>query len=153
MDPQKKEHGRISPLTTTNAPSSLAPDRRTLSALRQIKAFAKNPDLDCGCSSVIGEVLVNLVPRQRAAVVQELFSSAIRQRTKVVTLLELLKELDQLGPATDIGEIEEAALIFDDMAQQARLGSQLLRAFALNRNNARLDSAVVFPAGAVETVA
>ena len=124
-----------------NAPSAAQADKRTLSALRQIKAFARNPDFDCGCSSVIGEVLVSLVPPQRAAVVQELFSAAIRQRAKVGTLLELLRELDQLGPATDIGEIDEAALIFDDMAQQARLGSQLLRAFSANRKASRHDSA------------
>ncbi|MDR9804675.1 hypothetical protein [Rhizobium hidalgonense] len=127
-------------------------DKGTLSALRQIKAFAKSPDLDCGCSSVIGEVMVNLVPRQRAVVAQELFSSAIRQRTKVATLLELLRELDQLGSATDVGELEEAALIFDDMAQQARLGSQLLRAFSANQKAVRREIASwnLSPAGTVE---
>lgn len=112
-------------------------DARARSALRQIKAFAKRPDLDCGCSSVVGEVLLNLAPKERAAVVGELFLSAMRQRTKVTTLMELLKELDQFGPATDRGEIDEAAMIFDDLAEQARLGSQLLRAFSFNRSNVR----------------
>ncbi|EJL53671.1 hypothetical protein PMI09_03007 [Rhizobium sp. CF122] len=114
-----------------------AADARTRSALRQIKAFAKRPDLDCGCSSVVGEVLLNLRPKERAAVVGELFLSAVRQRMKVTTLMELLMELDQFGPATDQGEIEEAAMIFDDMAEQARLGSQLLRAFSYNRSELR----------------
>lgn len=110
-------------------------DRRIFSALRQIKAFAKAPDSDCSCPLIIGELLAHLVPRQRAAVVQELFMSALRQRTKVGTLLELLKELEQFGPASEIGEVEEAALIFDDVANQARMGSQLLRAFVANRRD------------------
>ncbi|OWV97579.1 hypothetical protein ATY81_09190 [Rhizobium sp. R72] len=121
-----------------------AADARTRSALRQIKAFARRPDLDCGCSSVVGEVLLNLRPKERAAVVAELFLSAVRQRTKVTTLMELLMELDQFGPATDQGEIEEAAMIFDDMAEQARLGSQLLRAFSYNRSDLR-DAATRLP--------
>ncbi len=112
-------------------------DRRALLALRQIKAFAKNQDFDCGCAAVVGEVLVHLVPRQRAAVAQELFIAAIRQRGKLETLLELLRELDQFGPATDISEIGEAAMIFEDIGQQARLGSQLLRAFVFNREDVR----------------
>ena len=61
--------------------------------------------------------------------------SALRQRTKVGTLLELLKELEQFGPASEIGEVEEAALIFDDVANQAKMGSQLLRAFVANRRD------------------
>lgn len=93
-------------------------DRRIFSALRQIKAFAEAPDSDCSCPLIIGELLAHLVPRQRAAVVQELFMSALRQRTKVGTLLELLKELEQFGPASEIGEVEEAALIFDDVANR-----------------------------------
>ncbi|PDS40578.1 hypothetical protein CO662_34470 [Rhizobium anhuiense] len=124
-------------MTSRQEPCGSSADKRTLLALRQIKAFAKNPDLDCGCSSIVGEVLVHLVPRQRAAVVQELFVSAIRQRGKLETLLELLKELDQFGPATDISEIGEAAMIFEDIAQQARLGSQLLKAFVFNREDVR----------------
>jgi len=120
-------------MTGKQSRSGSLADNHILEAVRQIKAFAKNPALDCGCSTVVGQVLVSLVPKQRAAVVQELFLSAMRQRDKVSTLMELLKELDQFGPATEIGEVEEAALIFDDLAQQARLGSQLLRAFAFNR--------------------
>ena len=58
-------------------------------------------------------------------------------RTKLITLMELLMELDELGPATDRGEIEEAAMIFDDLAEQARLGSQLLRAYSFYRSNLR----------------
>lgn len=124
-------------MTSRQEPCRSPADKRTLDALRQIKAFAKNPDLDCRCSAIVGEVLVHLVPRQRAAVVQELFVSAIRQRGKLETLLELLKELDQFGPATDISEIGDAAMIFEDIAQQARLGSQLLKAFAFNHEEVR----------------
>ena len=122
-------------MTTSLAENDAAGDRKIFSALRQIKAFAKDPDSDCNCTLIIGELLAHLVPRQRAAVVQELFMSALRQKTKVGTLLELLKELEQFGPASEIGEIEEAALIFDDVAKQARMGSQLLRAFVANRRD------------------
>ena len=120
---------------TTSTKNSSARDHAALRALRQIKAFARDPDLDCGCSSVLGEVLLQLEPGQRGAVMQELFTSAIRQRGKVETLTELLKELDQFGPASDVSEIAEAALIFEDVAQQARLASQFLRAFICSRND------------------
>ena len=118
-------------LSESDTPS----DKWISSALRQIKTFAKDPDSDCSCTLIIGELLAHLVPRQRAAIVQELFMSALRQRTKVATLLELLKELEQFGPTCEIGEVEEAALVFDDVAKQARLGSQLLRAFIASQRD------------------
>ena len=129
--PEKRKGRMTVRLAEDDAPG----DRRILAALRQIKAFAKDPEADCSCTLIIGELLAHLVPRQRAAVVQELFMSALRQRTKVGTLLELLRELEQFGPASEIGEIEEAALIFDDVAKQAKIGSQLLRAFVANRRD------------------
>ncbi|EJJ26285.1 hypothetical protein [Rhizobium sp. CF142] len=132
-------------MTISLAESDAPGDRKILSTLRQIKAFAKDPDCDCSCILIIGELLAHLAPTQRAAVAQELFMSALRQRTKVGTLLELLKELDQFGPASEIGEIDEAALIFDDVAKQARMGSQLLRAFAANRHDI-LDARQTFGA-------
>lgn len=122
-------------MTMSLAKSDTPGDKRILSALRQIKAFAKDPDTDCSCTLIIGELLAHLAPRQRAAVMQELFVSALRQRTKVGTLFELLRELEQFGPASEIGEVEEAALIFDDVAKQARIGSQLLRACVANRRD------------------
>lgn len=131
--PQKRKGSGT--MKKRSSESDAAGDRRILSAMRQIKAFAKNPDADCSCTLIIGELLAHLAPRQRAAVVQELFVSALRQRTKVGTLFELLRELEQFGPACDIGEVEEAALIFDDVAKQAKIGSQLLRAFAANRRD------------------
>ncbi len=108
-----------------------------LSALRQIKALARKPELDCGCATVVGEVLTSLAPVERAAVAVDLFAAAIRQRSKATALLDLLQEFDQLGAATDIGELEEAAMLFDDLAEQARLGSQLLRVFTFNRRELR----------------
>lgn len=108
---------------------------RGLSALRQIKAFAKKPEMDCSCATVVGEVLRSLGPMERAAVASDLFAAAVRQRAKANTLLELLQEFDQFGAATDIGELEEAAMLFDDLAERARLGSQLLRAFTFNRSD------------------
>ncbi|MGR9173384.1 hypothetical protein [Rhizobiales bacterium] len=122
-------------MTMRLAKTNAAGDRRILSAVRQIKAFAKDPDADCSCTLIIGELLAHLAPRQRAAVVQELFMSALRQRTKVATLLELLREVEQFGPASEIGEVEEAALIFDDVAKQAKIGSQLLKAFVASRHD------------------
>ncbi len=139
MDRQAEKLGDTQLKTSTRHPPatkhSSAGDYAALRALRQIKAFARDPDLDCGCSSVLGEVMLQLEPRQRGAVMQELFASAIRQRGKVETLIELLGELDQFGPASDISEIAEAALIFEDVAQQARLASQFLRAFICSRND------------------
>ncbi|WFU11974.1 hypothetical protein QA646_26740 (plasmid) [Rhizobium sp. CB3090] len=109
--------------------TAAAADARSSAALRQIEAFAKRQD-DCGCYSVVGEVLLSLAPHERSAVVRELFSSAVRQRRKIIVLVELLRELDQLSGTSDHGEIEEAAMLFNDMAEQARLGSQLLRSLA-----------------------
>ena len=39
----------------------------------------------------------------------------------------MLKDLHQLSERSDRGEIEEAVMLFEDIADQARLGAQFLR--------------------------
>ncbi|CAN7589388.1 hypothetical protein [Rhizobium sp. LjRoot258] len=114
---------------------------RAQAAVRQIKAFIKRPDTDCGCSSVVGEVLGSLTSDELGPVLRELFVASVRQRTKVLTLAELLNDLDQLSEASDRGEIDEAIMLFEDMADQAKLGAQFLRSLAQHSPNRRLQQA------------
>lgn len=101
-----------------------------VSIVRQLKVLAKRLDPECDCSSAVGEVLTRVAPAERKSIVQELFHLAVRQRVKVATLIDLTMGLEELDPHAEKGELEEAAMLFDDMAEQARLGSQLLKAVA-----------------------
>lgn len=94
-------------------------------------------DRECGCSSVVRDLLKSLGAHERGPVVRELFCAAVRQRTKVITLSELLQELDDLSYRSDPGEVYEAAMLFEDMAEQARLGSQYLKALSVHCSESR----------------
>ncbi len=106
-----------------------------VSSVRQIKVLAKQLGPDCDCSSAVGEVLTRVAPPERKSIVHELFLLAVRQRVKVATLIDLTMGLEELGSHAERGELEEAAMLFDDMAEQARLGSQLLKAAAFGRTS------------------
>ena len=118
-------------MTSTLRPS---PDEwDVVSAIRQIKVLARRLDPEYDCSSAVGEVLTRVEPSERKSIVQELYHLALRQRVKVATLVDLTTGLEELDSHAERGELEEAAMLFDDMALQARLGSQLLKAVVLSR--------------------
>ncbi|WFU13361.1 hypothetical protein QA646_29590 (plasmid) [Rhizobium sp. CB3090] len=52
---------------------------------------------------------------------------------KVATLVDLTTGLEELDSYAERGELEEAVMLFEDMALQARLWSQLLKAVVLSR--------------------
>lgn len=108
-------------------------DCAIVSTVRQIKAIAKRLGPDGDCWSAVGEVLTRLAPAERKSIVQELFLLAVRQRGKIATLIDLTMGLEKLDAQAEKGELEEAAMLFQDMAEQARLGSQLLKAVAFGR--------------------
>ena len=108
---------------------------RAHAAVQQINAYIRRPETDCGCSSVVGEVLGGLTSTELGPVVRELFTASVRQRAKVLTLAELLKDLEQLSERSDSGELDEAVMLFEDMAHQARLGAQFLRALSRHSPN------------------
>jgi hypothetical protein len=133
-----------------NSPYDDAPapaNARTHAAVREIKALIRRADRECGCSAVVGDLLKSLAVDEQAPVVRELFGAAVRQRTKVIALSELLQELDDLSASPDQGELDEAAMLFEDMADQARLGSQYLRALSAHWSDSRCTHPTAFPAG------
>ena len=118
----------------TSATESLPPlaNKRTHTALREIKSLIKRTGRDCGCSSIVGDLLRGLSPNEQGPVVRELFGAAVRQRMKVIALSELLSDVTGSSELPDQGELDEASMLFEDMAEQARLGSQFLRALSVH---------------------
>ncbi len=123
-----------------SATENLAPlaNTRVHAAVREIKSLIKRTDRDCGCSSVVGDLLRSLSPNEQGPVVRELFGAAVRQRMKVIALSELLNDVTGLSELPDRGELEEASMLFEDMAEQARLGSQFLGALSVHCTDNRI---------------
>lgn len=117
----------------TAALSPAIDDRGNAPNIRRIRMLAKQIGSGCDCLSAVQEILARLSVPEKELVVRDLFKLAIRQRAKVAILVELTTGLEEFGFSIDHGEIEEAAMLFDDMAEQARLGSQILKAVAWNR--------------------
>ncbi|WP_155774555.1 hypothetical protein [Rhizobium etli] len=79
---------------------------------------------------MIDDVLEGLERREKAVATEELLKAAIRQRDKIIKLTELLRDFGEVSTGSDDGVINEAALLFEDLAMQAQVGSQFLQAIA-----------------------
>ncbi|AJD46139.1 hypothetical protein C9413_06470 [Rhizobium sp. SEMIA 4085] len=98
--------------------------------IHQIRAIIRTSALDCRCRDVVDDVLEGLERREKAVATEELLKAAVRQRDKIIKLTELLRDFGEVSTGSDGGVIDEAALLFDDLAMQAQVGSQFLHAIA-----------------------
>lgn len=97
------------------------------------------------CSAVLPGLLAELPAHRRDDLMVEILLSAVRQRAKIKTLLDMLQDVDQLTTAASPGEMEEAALLFEDVAEQARTGAQLLKSLSTARLRTSLPNSALRP--------
>ncbi|WP_223843340.1 hypothetical protein [Sinorhizobium fredii] len=84
--------------------------------------------IDCECRDRVDGALRDLERLERDRIVQRLLAAADEQRRRIEALLVLLGDFDPKEPSPlDDGMIDEAGLLFGDIAAAAELGSSLLR--------------------------
>ncbi|WP_086999247.1 hypothetical protein [Rhizobium sullae] len=98
--------------------------------IHQVRAIIRTNALDCKCRDVVDDALEDLERRETAVATKELLKAAVGQRDKIIKLTELLRDLGDVSTGSDGGVIDEAALLFEDLAMQAQMGSQFLHAIA-----------------------
>lgn len=117
----------------TSANSAL-PAARTVANVQAIihlvRSIIRTDGADCSCRDAVDQALIGLERRETELAVEDLLAAAVRQREKIIKLTDLLRDLDEAPAESDAGVIEEAALLFDDLALQARVGARLMRAMA-----------------------
>lgn len=126
----------------TSANSAL-PAARTIANVQAIihlvRSIIRTDGADCNCRDAVDQALVGLERRETELAAEDLLAAAVRQREKIIKLTDLLRDLGEAPAESDAGVIEEAALLFDDLAIQARIGAQLMRAIGGGEDGAALS--------------
>ncbi|PKA43307.1 hypothetical protein CWR43_09995 [Rhizobium sullae] len=84
--------------------------------MHQVRAIIRTSALDCKCRDVVDDALEDLERRETAVATEELLKAAVGQRDKIIKLTELLRDLGDVSTGSDGGVIDEAALLFEDLA-------------------------------------
>jgi hypothetical protein len=86
---------------------------------------------DCGCRGRLTDALHNFADLERRRRALRHLSNARSQRDAIVSLLELLRELDEFYAGEgDKAVYEETAMLFDDIAAAAAMGGRSLKRLA-----------------------
>ena len=86
---------------------------------------------DCGCRGRLTDALHNFADLERRRRARRHLAGARSQRDAIVSLIDLLRELDEFYAGEgDRTVYEEAAMLFDDIAAAAIKGGRDLRRMA-----------------------
>jgi hypothetical protein len=86
---------------------------------------------NCGCRTRLTAALANFADLERRRRSLRHLDNARSQRDAIVSLLELLRELDEFYAGEgDKAVYEETAMLFDDIAATAVMGARSLRRLA-----------------------
>lgn len=81
-------------------------------------------DLDCSCRAKLDDALTRFADLERLRERRQLLADARQQVAHIGALLDLLKELDDLGfNEADRTVFAEVAQLFEDVAEAARRGA------------------------------
>lgn len=91
--------------------------------LDEIKASLAAAGLDCGCRNTVERILDQVACARHAHQQSVALRDARQKRNDIAALLNLLAEIDEIsGAETDLGVFEEAASLFEDIAELAVVG-------------------------------
>jgi hypothetical protein len=81
-------------------------------------------DLDCACRTKLDDALARFADLERLRERRQLLADARQQVARINTLLDFLRELDDLGlNEADRTVFDEVAQLFEDVAAAARQGA------------------------------
>lgn len=94
----------------------------------RLTAAMKNAQFDCECRSQLDEALDRFAVMERRRTMRSDLSNACSQRRKIEAILLFLQDLDDLkATEQDYSVFRDVALLFDDIADAAKQGSDAMR--------------------------
>ncbi|HTN61696.1 MAG TPA: hypothetical protein VL147_09085 [Devosia sp.] len=113
-------------------------DATEAGTVRRIANLIDTMAIDCSCRGRLADALMRFANLERRRQALRYLTIARHQRDVIVSLLDLLKEIDEFY-ATEGEEsvYEEAAMLFDDVAAAAIAGAASMRRLA---GDARTDA-------------
>lgn len=94
----------------------------------RLTAAMKNARFDCECRSQLDEALDRFAVMERRRTMRSDLSNACSQRRKIEAILLFLQDLDDLkATEQDYSVFRDVALLFDDIADAAKQGSDAMR--------------------------
>ncbi|TDQ14915.1 hypothetical protein [Phyllobacterium brassicacearum] len=97
-------------------------------AVRRIRTVIMNTALDCDCRHRVDSALQRFAALEHLRDQKRSLEDAHHQRRTIETILELLREFDELGfQDMDESVLREAALLFEDIAAAAQAASHSLK--------------------------
>jgi hypothetical protein len=102
-------------------------------AVRRIRTVIMNTALDCDCRDRVENALRRFEALEHLRDQKRFLDDARQQRRTIETILDLLREIDELGfQDMDEGVLAEAALLFDDIVTAATAGSQSIKLISMS---------------------
>ena len=99
-----------------------------MEVMSRLATVIRNAKLDCECRARLDQSLVRFMALERRRMVRRNLLDARTQRDRIEAFLLLLKELDELESSEpDHSVYKEVAFLFDDIANAARQGADLMR--------------------------
>lgn len=101
-----------------------------MALLSRMRAVLGKVELDCDCRDRLNDALRRFEVLEQRRGLRDLIADARAQCNRVVGLLDLLKELDEIDvEASDRGVSEELALLFETIATAGLRGAEDMRRF------------------------
>jgi hypothetical protein len=102
-----------------------------IEVLSRLARIIRDTPLDCGCLPELDQTLVRFMALEDRRIVRRSLVEACTQREHIKALLVFLGELDELGSTEpDQSVYAEMAYLFEDIANAARHGADLMRQLA-----------------------
>ena len=96
--------------------------------ITRLTAAMKNVRFDCECRSQLDEALDRFAVMERRRTMRGDLSDACSQRRKIEAILLFLQDMDDLeATEQDYSVFKDVALLFDDIADAAKRGSEAMR--------------------------
>lgn len=102
-------------------------------AVRRIRTIIMNTALDCNCRDRVDSALQRFETLEQLRDKKRFLDDARQQRRTIEAILELLREIDELGfQDMDEGVLAEATLLFEDIATAPTAGSQSIKLISMS---------------------
>lgn len=99
-----------------------------IEVVSRLAIIIRNAKLDCECRLRLDETVTRFVAFERRRMLRRNLFGARTRRDRIEALLVFLKELDDMESAEpDHSVYKEIALLFEDIANAARQGADLMR--------------------------
>lgn len=118
---------RLLTTASANAPS-------TVDTVARVRAILSSVELDCACRTKLDHALRRFADLEQQRHRRQLIADARAQAIRIKSLLELLRDLDEITISEPDGSVfAEITCLFDDIAEAANAGAKSMRSVEKHR--------------------